>query len=790
MNNRHAVILTGFMRNYDTTLQSYFKNIIADNKQVDLFIATWDYVGTKIMKIKKIELTDGEKRDVTIKDMNNDKINVEDIQNKFSPKDMKVFNLDLFEESILQSMKLCETTSLIDTKDNGGKPQNYLTLMRRYSCYFMTLQGWKLMQNYSQTHNIKYNKILKIRADFEKGGYYPKINWNIKIPTKTIYINGWNHIDYSNLDKINNIKFSFSDHLAFGNYEDMKIYFNLFDNLHKIVNKFDYVPKKWHQEYCLSIWLTMNNIVCKVINTQLSPRQNLLLQEDNNNLINNKTFKTNETNIDFDKNISSLKKVNNKIIFDKLIDFLNENKIKYVIQRGFQKLPIKPYTDIDMVIHSSDFDKMVTFFNNSKYFRNEPKTKLVINNIKCIYYPYFTYLKNSEDKFFRIDLYNHFFFHYGANKIALNSMIEDSIFNNLIKYKQKYTITNNIWEYYLLLFRCVYDKGGKLKQKHKNRINFLTYQLIYKYNTEFKNFNILKQNYSNALARFESYRLQKKADLLKFKNNEYSIFINWTPKNFTNIVNIIERKYKIVDIIPYNFNSHEERLKKINDIYEVKVKPNDPRIISNQQINIIIVKCTYPIYDNIGKTSHNYHKVKKVVNANMFKLKKEIRHENMSYLNIHGCDELNEANKICFSFNLNKYLTQYTYVPIKFTRGVIWENKINSNRYNLLKIENTPHYKYLFNNKQEYIDYTTKIDIKHSVDRYNNLINTFDETELLKQENCPVCYIMDNGYYLIYDGLHRISLLKYYGYDIVKVKVKFFNEKNIYVNNHALSIEI
>lgn len=49
---------------------------------------------------------------------------------------------------------------------------------------------------------------------------------------------------------------------------------------------------------------------------------------------------------------------------------------------------------------------------------------------------------------------------------------------------------------------------------------------------------------------------------------------------------------------------------------------------------------------------------------------------------------------------------------------------------------------------------------------------------------------MDNGYYLIYDGLHRISLLKYYGYDIVKVKVKFFNEKNIYVNNHALSIEI
>ena len=66
MNNRHAVILTGFMRNYDTTLQSFFKNIIADNKQVDLFIATWDYVGTKIMK-KKIELTDGEKRDIIIK---------------------------------------------------------------------------------------------------------------------------------------------------------------------------------------------------------------------------------------------------------------------------------------------------------------------------------------------------------------------------------------------------------------------------------------------------------------------------------------------------------------------------------------------------------------------------------------------------------------------------------------------------------------------------------------------------------------------------------------------------
>ena len=264
MSNRHAVILTGFMRDYNKTINDYYKNIINDSNNVDLFIATWDYVGIKIMHSEIIELTDGEMREIKNKGMNNDKINIKDIK-KYKPQDIKVFDFDLFEESILQSMKLCETTALIDTKNNAGKPQNYKTLMRRYSCYFMTFQGWKLMDNYRKQHNIKYNKILKIRADFEKGGYYPKINWNMQIKPKTIYINNWNHVNFSKLDKKNNIKFSFSDHLAFGNYDDMYFYFNLYENLYILADKFDYVQKKWHQEYCLSIWLTMNNIMCKIL---------------------------------------------------------------------------------------------------------------------------------------------------------------------------------------------------------------------------------------------------------------------------------------------------------------------------------------------------------------------------------------------------------------------------------------------------------------------------------------------------------------------------------------------
>ena len=112
-------------------------------------------------------------------------------------------------------------------------------------------------------NNIEYQKVVKVRADLERGGYYPKINWKEKIPEKVIKIGDWNLQKYPSLDK--RIPFKFQDHFAIGNYEDMRVYFDMFNNLYKLSYEFEYEPKQWHGEYCLSLWLVMNKISCVTV---------------------------------------------------------------------------------------------------------------------------------------------------------------------------------------------------------------------------------------------------------------------------------------------------------------------------------------------------------------------------------------------------------------------------------------------------------------------------------------------------------------------------------------------
>ena len=71
----------------------------------------------------------------------------------------------------------------------------------------MTWQGWKLMEEYENKNDFKYDKVCKIRADFEKGGHYPKVNWPDPIPPKRINIGKWNLQQYPSWDK--RISFTF-----------------------------------------------------------------------------------------------------------------------------------------------------------------------------------------------------------------------------------------------------------------------------------------------------------------------------------------------------------------------------------------------------------------------------------------------------------------------------------------------------------------------------------------------------------------------------------------------------
>ena len=258
---------------------------------------------------------------VSIKDKLDDtEIKYEEIKKLYKPTEMKIFDLDLFEESIESYAKIVETSNLIDRKAKI-KPKSYLTLMRRYSLFYMSLQGWKLMEEYSNINNIKYSKIIKIRADFERGGYYPKINWDQKIPRDTILIGDWNLQKYSKLDS--RIKFDFQDHFALGEFENMRYYFNIFNNLHKLSKDFRYKPKMWHAEYCLSFWLMKNNIKCQII------KRNNLEKGRFEYLEIGSTFSNTLLEFYKDKDIRGLSLEPDPQLFNKLKKFYKKSKNKF-----------------------------------------------------------------------------------------------------------------------------------------------------------------------------------------------------------------------------------------------------------------------------------------------------------------------------------------------------------------------------------------------------------------------------------------------------------------------------
>ena len=83
MTNRNAVILTGFVREYEDTYSAFRKNILTSD-DVDVFIATWNQRGIKKLTKREVVLTDGTKREIAFKDnLDNSLIDVDDIKEKY-----------------------------------------------------------------------------------------------------------------------------------------------------------------------------------------------------------------------------------------------------------------------------------------------------------------------------------------------------------------------------------------------------------------------------------------------------------------------------------------------------------------------------------------------------------------------------------------------------------------------------------------------------------------------------------------------------------------------------------
>jgi|6_EtaG_2_1085325.scaffolds.fasta_scaffold27597_4 hypothetical protein len=247
MEKRHAILLCGFCRDYKENLDK-FKATSRNRENVDLFISFWDVINSH----PKEKLTRYE-------DLN--KINLDEIVSDYSPTDIKIFEWAAFEDMLRPMAHLVQEGGLVGPNSIYAGDKDYNIVMRTVATSFLIKQSFNLLERYGQRNNIEYVNILRTRTEFgyyNLGGYYPTIDWD-KDYSSAIYIPNWNFLSRGGYPQI-------SCSGALSNFDNMKVYCNLLENLPSIARRFTKQPRKcWGDEYCYSLYLSQNNIPWKVL---------------------------------------------------------------------------------------------------------------------------------------------------------------------------------------------------------------------------------------------------------------------------------------------------------------------------------------------------------------------------------------------------------------------------------------------------------------------------------------------------------------------------------------------
>ncbi len=171
------------------------------------------------------------------------------------------------------------------------------------------------------------------------------------------------------------------------------------------------------------------------------------------------------------------KKLENSHIenLNELIFRLNNVNIKYVIIRGWHKLPYTANTDLDIVVHPNDFPRFLEIMNNSLkegLISSNGSKKYSNPNHELWYYSYRTngiFGDNIINNCFQLDVYNHaFFFASDTEGVTVSWELLENMMEHRVKKLNFYT--PNIWsELVLLICRTNIDKRGIWAGKHMYR---------------------------------------------------------------------------------------------------------------------------------------------------------------------------------------------------------------------------------------------------------------------------------------------------------------------------------
>ena len=137
---------------------------------------------------------------------------------------------------------LLERWSNITHKHESTKPQNMCSM------YFHNKKAFELIEKHMLDNNIKYDLIVKFRPDI-MSEYFPEFSSaeNNEVYTPSEHVFGWPGIN---------------DMIAFGNFEAMKVYSNMYDYIGEYISK----NVLFHPETMLRYHLDNKGITIKNFN--------------------------------------------------------------------------------------------------------------------------------------------------------------------------------------------------------------------------------------------------------------------------------------------------------------------------------------------------------------------------------------------------------------------------------------------------------------------------------------------------------------------------------------------
>jgi hypothetical protein len=256
------------------------------------------------------------------------------------------------------------------------------------------------------------------------------------------------------------------------------------------------------------------------------------------------------------------------------------------------------------------------------------------------------------------------------------------------------------------------------------------------------------------------YYEDKKDDFIRkldYKNSNFKELSNKTEVELILTTKLNENNKNLTDDLKVKYYNFENNLENLIDNVKNKI---------NKYKYIIISKFNYKInYDSI---------LKLLIKSNSIYFDNGLffcRNENFNLIEVtENIISLKESNLIIK--NKNKFFEEIidNNILIENLYAVLLLNR-NPTIFNLSKIKKTPHYLYLNNNTDPYEKYLN-IENKnnHSLEIYNHLINNFDF-----KRNIIIQAKIKMNRLIIYDGLHRSSILLNNNYKTVKIfKVKKF----------------